>query len=158
MAPWAKLQAMLQDIPHFWVLVLGVLFLVPGLLFWAFSFLAFLVPSVLSSFLEWSAAMRPTVAYTGCRAKCFKSISGRGIGSVYTGRYFDDIFFKRAKREAGSRGLNYAFYISRTGNWKYRKIIYKKVLSFNKNIKKSGLLIRGIKGRDSSYFNYCFYF
>ena len=31
--PWAKLQAMLQGIPHFWVLVLGALFLVPGLLF-----------------------------------------------------------------------------------------------------------------------------
>ena len=67
--PWAKLQAMLQGIPHFWVLVLGVLswafcpgrfvvrfsflgvlFLVPGLLFLGVLFLALvlgvLVPGV----------------------------------------------------------------------------------------------------------------
>ena len=45
---------------------------VSGFSFLVFSFLAFLALSVLSSFLEWSAAMRPTVAYTGCRAKCLK--------------------------------------------------------------------------------------
>jgi len=65
LAPRAKLQVMLQGIPCFWVLVLGVLVLgvlipdvlVPGLLapvllLLVYSFLAFFAPGVLSSFLE----------------------------------------------------------------------------------------------------------
>jgi len=70
--------------PSFGRFVLGVLFLalvlgvlVPGLLapvlsLLVFSFLAFFAPGVLSSFLEWSAATRPTVAYTGCGASVLK--------------------------------------------------------------------------------------
>jgi hypothetical protein len=84
--PWAKLQAMLQGILQgagpvgcYKVLTGRVVereFRGAGPRFWAF-------PGCFvsrSSFLEWSAATRPTVACIGreSRAKCFEGISGRG--------------------------------------------------------------------------------
>jgi hypothetical protein len=76
--------------PSFGRFVLGVLFLalvlgvlVPGLLAPVLSFLAFFAPGVLSSFLEWSAATRPIVAYTVCGASVLKCLGQGCIEGLY---------------------------------------------------------------------------